>query len=324
MPFPAATAVFILTAAAYSVTTLSLDKFTRSDVISGHFFMVSSTLLAIVTNYVQEIRSRIIWRQRTLRELAAEKINELLIEATAADQSKINFLSMMSHELRTPLHQIIGFSEVIGNNIQRADEERSNVDHLDQIQSSAQMLLSRIQKMLRYADATAGKIEYDRSATHIQELVESSLEQMRTGLEKKGIRVDTSALESAKVFVDIFHTCYALNNILENALNASTINGQIWISGALEADNGYCLTIRDEGAGMSREQLDQAFQPFEQTEHTLTRSREGVGLGLTLASRIFSGQDAQLTIESERSVGTTVFIRFKSPPAAKVNGRISA
>jgi len=321
MPFPAATAIFLLTAIAYSATTLSLDKFSYSDVVSGHFFMGSSTVLAIVTNYVQEIRSRVIWRQRTLREIAAQKIKELLIEATAADQSKINFLSMMSHELRTPLHQIIGFSEIVGNSLQSADDESSNADHLGQIQVSAQMLLSRIQKMLRYADATAGKIEYDRSATSVREIVESSLEQMRAGFEKKGIRVDHSGLDEAKLNVDIFHTCYALNNVLENALNASTVNGQIWVSGKLEHDNSYSLSIKDEGVGMSQAQLDHALQPFTQAEQTLSRSNEGVGLGLTLANRIFNGQDAQLKIESKLSVGTTVTVQFNNPKTASKSGR---
>ncbi len=318
MPFPAAAAAFLLTAIAYSATMLSMDKFTRSDVISGHFFMVSSTFLAIATNYVQEIRSRIIWRQRMLRERDAIKIEELLIEATAADQSKINFLSMMSHELRTPLHQIIGFSEIVRNTFDSANDDDENVGHLSQIQSSAQVLLARIQKMLRYADTTAGKIKYDFAITSTKELVESSLEQMRTAFERKGIRVDISGLQDAKLYIDIFHTCYALNTILENALNASPMNGRIWISGELRSDNGYTLAVKDEGVGMTPEQVEKAMKPFMQSEQVLSRTREGVGLGLTLANRILRDQKAKLALRSKPSAGTTVTIEFEKPDVSSM------
>ena len=298
------------------LAVLNLDPdFSRVDIVSGHFFMISIATVAIVTIYFQEIRSRVIWRRDQQRDADASYIERLLIEATAADQSKINFLSMMSHEMRTPLHQIIGFSQIVESDFSAAEKNEESAGHITQIQSSAKMLLSRIQKMLRFADATAGKIEYDRAATSVREVVEASLEQLCTDIEKQGIRVDVTEIEDAKLYVDIFHSCYALNNILENALNASTINGRVWITGKLLEDNRYRLIIRDEGEGMSPEQIEKALKPFSQTEQVLNRTTEGVGLGLTLASRIFEGQDATLTIDSTPTVGTSVVIDFKSPKA---------
>ncbi|MEM8934943.1 MAG: HAMP domain-containing sensor histidine kinase [Pseudomonadota bacterium] len=286
------------------------DKFSSVDVISMHFFTISIAFAAIATNYFQEVRARIIWRRNQQREADAAYIEKLLIEATAADQSKINFLSMMSHELRTPLHQIIGYAEVVQHAGGAANDD--SVEHVGQIRSSAKELLSKIQKMLRYADATAGKIEYDLAITSVNELVEASIEQLATKLSQKGIRIDSEGLEKAKLHIDIFHTCYALNNIVDNAIDASAINARIWISGALTATNDYELRVRDEGVGMSREQLDAALQPFTQTEQILSRSREGMGLGLTLAKRIFGDQDAVLSIDSEEGGGTTVTITFRN------------
>ena len=326
IPFRVAASVYIFSSLSYLAVLNLVEKFSHVDIISGHFFMISIALVAVLTIYTQEIRSRMIWHRDERHKSDAAMIEKLLIEATAADRSKINFLSMMSHELRTPLHQIIGFTEIAKTTFTSANDDEEGAQALqpehgphDQILSAAHMLLSRIQKMLRYADATAGKIEYDLGATSVSELVEASLEQMLKSFEKKGIRVDTSALEEAKVCVDIFHTCYAINNLLENARDASRINGRIWISGRLEPDSSYLLIIRDEGSGMSQEQLDSVLRPFTQGENVLSRSHEGLGLGLTLANRVFTDQNAELGIHSELDVGTTVTIRFRndSPDQAR-------
>jgi len=310
MPFPAAAATFIITAASYSAIILINDSFSRTDVISGLFFMTSSALLAIVTNYVQEIRWRIIWRQDLLRKLDAQKIEELLIEATAADQSKINFLSMMSHEMRTPLHQIIGYSEIVKTACSSNVNDNESEAHLQQINESAQTMLSRIKKMLLYADTRGGKIVYDSCDTDIHELIAASLEQTRATIEKKQLRIDTAGVNPATVYVDIFHTCYALNNIIENAVNASSTNAPLLFFGNVTQDGGYELTVEDEGFGMSQEQIDRALKPFTQSENALNRSYEGLGLGLTLAKKIFDDQNTGLEIKSQPSVGTKIRITF--------------
>ena len=279
--------------------------------------MISIALVAVVTNYTQEIRSRMIWLRDEQRQRDGEMIEKLLIEATAADQSKINFLSMMSHELRTPLHQIIGYTEVVTNSCRAAaNDDSDNVRHLNEIHGSAHVLLSRIQKMLRFADATAGKMKYEIGETAVSELVDVALEQMRAGFEKKAIKTNLDGLKEGTVHIDIVHTCYALNNILENALNASPKDATIWISGRETENGAYELLVKDEGPGMSEEQIEKALKPFTQGEHALVRSREGLGLGLTLAKRIFGDQNAAIDLKSDGKNGASVTIRFQPPKVA--------
>ncbi|WP_411816747.1 ATP-binding protein [Hyphococcus sp. DH-69] len=317
IPFPVAATAYITSSLVYVAVLNLIPKFSPVDIISGHFFMLSIALVAVITNYTQELRSRTIWLRDEQRKRDSEMIERLLIEATAADQSKINFLSMMSHELRTPLHQIIGYTEVVTNACKAANDDSDNVQHLNEIHGSAHILLSRIQKMLRFADATAGKMKYEIGNTGVDELIEVSLEQMRSGLEKKGITVTQDNLEKGTIYIDIVHTCYALNNLLENALNASPKGSVIDISGSTDEDGAYELVISDNGQGMSAEQIETALKPFTQGEQTLRRSSEGLGLGLTLATRIFQDQNASLRLESDGTNGTTVTIRFEPPVKAK-------
>ncbi len=315
IPFRVAASVYIISSLSYSAVLNFDAEFTSTDIISGHFFMFSIVSVAVLTIYTQEIRSRMIWLRDEQRQRDAETIENLLIEATAADQSKINFLSMMSHELRTPLHQIIGYTEVVTNACKAANDDHENVRHLNEIHGSAHVLLSRIQKMLRFADTTAGKMKYELAETPVDELVDVAVEQMRGGIEKKSLKVDLVELQGGDVEIDIVHTCYALNNILENAINASPQNGTIWIGGSKTKDGGYDLTVRDEGAGMSPEQLESALRPFTQGEHALARSREGMGLGLTLANHIFRDQRASIQLASTEGAGVTVTISFAAPQA---------
>lgn len=319
IPFPVATGAYLITSVFYLAVLNINPSFPYVEVVSGHFFMISITSVAIVTIYTQEIRSRMIWKRDQQRAADAAYIEQLLIEATAADRSKINFLSMMSHELRTPLHQIIGYTEIAKTTFDVANDDAPKTDDgpHDQILTAARILLERIQKMLRYADATAGKIDYDISPTKISELVEASLEQTFNGFEKKSIHVDSENVEDAKIQVDIFHTCYAINNILENARNASSTNSNVWIAGRLGEDGVYRLTIRDEGPGMSAEHLQQVLQPFAQSENVLVRKREGLGLGLTIANRIFTDQNAELSLESKEGEGLTATISFHGAQEAR-------
>ncbi len=317
--FLVASSVYIAASGLYLVILNVDPDFSQVDIASGHFFMISIAIVAVATIYAQEIRSRMIWKRDQQRAADAAYIEQLLIEATAADRSKINFLSMMSHELRTPLHQIIGYTEIAKTTLESANDDIPQNDDgpHDQILSAAHILLERIQKMLRYADATAGKIEYDIAPTKISEIIDASVEQMLNGLQKKSLSIDMSEVADAKVRVDIFHTCYAINNIMENALEASSVGGKIWITGSLGEDNAYRLTIRDEGPGMTAEQLERVLQPFAQSDHVLVRKNEGLGLGLTIANRIFSDQNAALSLESKEGEGVSVSIVFREAEPAR-------
>lgn len=305
MPFPTASLCFALTTAAYSYVLLSQDRFTRVEVISGNFFMISSVIVAIITNYVQEVRLRLIWLHDRLRAMNAKLVEELMIEATAADQSKINFLSILSHELRTPLHQIIGFAEVV-----RGQSGNDLESFVEEILTSARQLLSRISKMLRYADATAGRIIYDQDDYSVSELVELTVGQFATRAAEKEVVVSTDELQRGTVHVDQASTTYALGHLVENAINASPHGERVTVRGALGDDNRYVLEICDRGPGMTESQIASAIAPFSQVGSARNRQTEGVGLGLPLALKILTDQGAELKILSTPGAGLTARVVF--------------
>ncbi|MBY0422122.1 MAG: hypothetical protein K2Q06_07450, partial [Parvularculaceae bacterium] len=190
-----AASVFLGVAGAYAATVTWLAPKAELEVASGLFFIVFIALVALGTMYTQEVRSRLLWFRSRQRELDAAFIEELLIEATAADQSKLNFLSLLSHELRTPLHQIIGFSDVVRR--RRDAPSGEDAAYLDQINASAHTLLDRIAKMLRYADATAGKIRYELEDCGADELVDAVIGQKEAAASARGVALAAGEVERA-------------------------------------------------------------------------------------------------------------------------------
>lgn len=306
--FVLAASVFISLSVIYAVTMTFISPKGSLELVSGLFFMFTIATIALATSYTQEIRSRLLFHKTRQRELDAAYIKELLIEATAADQSKINFLSVLSHELRTPLHQIIGFCEIVMK--QGSDDTAEAQAFLGQIHNSAHGLLSQIAKMLRYADATAGKIKYHFEECPVSELVDTVHGQASAKAQARNIEIDTADIEPGKLVIDPLNASYAVGHIVENAINASKSGGRVAIRGRALADGGYLLQIIDEGVGMSPEKISAALAPFAHVESFRTRASQGVGLGLALARKILCDQSAEISIASEPNVGTTVSVRF--------------
>ena len=321
MHYPIAAAVYLAVVASYSATIVFISPKSGDEIISGHFFMIFIASVALLTTYMQEIRSRLDYSQRRQRELDATYIQELLIEATAADRAKISFLSILSHEMRTPLHQIVGFSEVVRNLLQQTPISDTS-KYLDEIHSSATGLLSTIGKILRYADATAGKVSYEMESCSIGYLIETVCEQALTKAEAKRIALNVVDMAPSTLYIDHPHTCYALGHIMENAINASQADAAIEIKGVVDDNDGYVLSIRDHGCGMTDSQIKKAMTPFTQTEAHKTRNQVGVGIGLTLAQKILADQNATLTIESAPGEGATAYVRFVIGAEARSDSEI--
>lgn len=309
---------YCLIAAAYCISLLAREGVPEPLIASGLFFMLSVTGVACITNYVQETRSREVWLRNVQKEIDTERIEALLIEATAADRSKINFLSVLTHELRTPLHQIIGFSEVVRNSVILNGRPELTAQS-DLVIDAARGLLGKISQLLRYADAVAGKLSFSQESVSAPEIVESVVDQAAAICAARGVSLNTSGVERASLYVDQHHTLYALYSVVENAVKASAPGAVVKIDGSLTTKGLYEFRVIDHGEGMSAEALQAAMKPFEQMQPARTRGRDGLGLGLAIADRLLRGQGGELRLESIRGVGTTVVIVLPTPDYASLS-----
>lgn len=106
------------------------------------------------------------------------------------------------------------------------------------------------------------------------------------------------------------HTLYALSNVVENAVAASSRGQTVVVSGLRASTGGYLIRVEDTGRGMTQAQIKDAFKPFSLAQDVRSRTAEGTGLGLTLAEKIVRDQKGALSLRSAIGVGTTVDIEF--------------
>ena len=255
-----------------------------------------------------------------LNDVTAQKQSEreLLLTkeaAEAANRSKSEFLAIMSHELRTPLNAIIGFSDILKAEMFGPVGDDRYKDYANDIFESGSHLLSLINDILDLSKAEAGKLDLRESSFRLEEAVERALGMMRPHANRAGIALELErgpAVEGLELLGDERKIKQVLLNLLSNAIKFSASGSQVTV-GIARSKEGVVVEVGDEGIGIPAEEIGRALEPFHQVDSTLSREREGTGLGLPLAKRMIELHDGWMSIESTPDVGTRV--RFTLPAA---------
>ncbi len=227
--------------------------------------------------------------------------------ADAANQAKSTFLTYMSHELRTPLHAIIGFSELLRDDIVVEEEERRHC--LSDIHASAHHLLSLINDLLDLSKIEAGRMELSLEPIAVPALFATITTLLREGAANKGIALVTDPGDVVTVTADLRKLKQALLNLVGNAIKFTPPGGSVTITARAEPD-GVAMTVTDTGIGISAEDQTKLFQAFSQVDGSLTRRHDGTGLGLTLTQQLVALHGGTITVQSTPGEGSTFTVSF--------------
>ncbi len=224
-------------------------------------------------------------------------------ELEKVSRAKSDFLARMSHELRTPLNVIMGFSELMLDQVPgEINEEQRQC--LDDVLTSSRHLLGLINEVLDLSKVEAGKVEVRVKDIALSELVESVTSAMTAVLSQRKQSLDVDLDRGLPlVYADEARLRQVFFNLLSNASKFTPDGGKIRIE-ALRKD-GFCqVTVSDNGIGIKKEDLKQIFEPFYQADNPVTRERKGTGLGLTLVKEIVEMHGGQIWVESEYGKGS--------------------
>lgn len=253
----------------------------------------------------------IIWHDITERKRREEELRRAWQAAEAASRAKSTFLSNMSHDLRTPLNAIIGYSEIL----QEEAAERGwhqYLPDLQKIHAAGQHLLGFLSDILDIAKIEAGKMSRSLERFALQPLVEEVVAAVQPVAEQYGNRVQVRGAEGAgEVCQDRAKVRQVLYSVLHNACKF-TDQGTVTLTVAREqgpTGEWLSLQVRDTGPGMSREQVDRLFEPYNRVA-ALRRPRSGAGLGLAIAQRMVHLLEGQITVQSQPGQGSTFTIRL--------------
>ncbi len=242
------------------------------------------------------------------------RARSLINELEKADRTKMAFLASMSHEVRTPLNAIIGFAEIVRLELHGEVKGEKNKEYLDIIRSSGEHLLTVINDILNISKLDAGKMEVFAEAMDPVEVIEESVRMVQNSANDRSIRL-VKELESSMIISDERIIRQILVNLLSNAIKFTPAGGQVAVrSEIIEA--GYKIVVADTGIGMSKEEIDQALEPFGQV-HKGKNNVGGTGLGLPLVNRFLDLLGGSMTIRSAPAHGTSITVEL--PEAAPMS-----
>lgn len=247
-------------------------------------------------------------RQRTR---AAEQTAR--IESELANRVKSEFIANMSHELRTPLNTIIGFSKILSEHDRRRLPDDEIVEYAQLINDSADHLLSVINDILDISKIQSGKYTIDAQETSISDIIKYCQTSFQKQAFDSGVELAVAMVSPIPpVRGDSAKLRQAISNIVSNAIKFTPNGGKVLIEASGTTDGGVVVTIRDNGVGMSEEEIAVAMTPFGQVDGSRTRWREGAGLGLPIARALIDLHGGRIDIKSRKGQGTAVSVLLPS------------
>ncbi len=243
-------------------------------------------------------------------QMARDRLAIAKRRAEDASQAKSEFLSLMSHELRTPLQAIIGYTEVVIEDLRLTDDQ-THVGDLVRVINNSERLLKLINSVLDLAKIESGRMTLDLTEVKLSSLVGEALDAVDPLLKKNAIRVKLDVDDGTYLPVaDPEKLLHILINLLGNASKFAP-QGDVVVT-ALHEPQRIFISVSDTGIGLSDEQQQTIFDPFKQVD-TSTRKFHGSGLGLSITRQLCEMMGGTIDVESELGKGATFTVILPLP-----------
>ena len=252
-----------------------------------------------------------------LRELKQEEeLREAKLKAECANKAKSSFLYNMSHDIRTPMNAILGYAQLMEDELKGKDLPETS-EHLKKLQQSGNLLLSIINNVLDMARIESGRMEIDENYGRIEDIRQTLFEIFGDEAKKKNIALHyTINVEHEHILTDTTKVKEIFVNILSNAIKYTQSGGSVMINvDELACDEpGYMMVrtrVSDTGIGMSQEYMTNIFEAFTREQNTTKSKIAGTGLGMSIVKNYVEMLGGTIDIESELGKGSTFTVTLK-------------
>lgn len=265
-----------------------------------------TVVLAVSFFWIVRLQKEI--RQREQVQLDLEKAKR---EADEANEIKSSFLARMSHEIRTPLNAITGMSYLL----KKTETSFTQRIYIDRITQAANSMLSIINDILDFSRIEAGKVELENASFSMDQVIQNvvNIVLYRVDEQKIGFRLSKDPLVPNWFFGDSKRIEQVLLNVLNNAVKF-TDAGEVSLDVHLMAKGNdkyhIAFTIKDTGIGMTEDQVNKLFTPFEQGDSSINRRFGGSGLGMSIVKNLMDMMGGEIKVFSAPGEGTTFILQL--------------
>jgi signal transduction histidine kinase len=235
-------------------------------------------------------------------ELKTAELKEL-------NASKDKFFSIIAHDLKNPFTTIIGFSELLNEDLDTHNDEKIR-EYTKLIHTSAVQTFRLLENLLEWANSQRGNLPFDPAKINLSELLKEELGMLKDMAVEKNIEIKNKVSENITIFADRNMIKTILRNLISNAIKFTCRNGKVEVSSVLE-NNIAEISVADTGIGMDEDTFAKLFRIDANLSTRGTENEKGTGLGLFLCKEFVERHGGRIWAESKKGRGSV--FRFVIP-----------
>ena len=268
---------------------------------TSYFILLILLFLLIVKIYT----GRLMAQKNHLEEVVRQRtftIKEQKEKLELANATKDKFFKIIAHDLRSPFNGLVGFSELLIEEIEQKDYEKSH-EYAEYLQRSANELLSLTTNLLNWSRSQTDDITFSPESLNLKFLIDNNINLLGNLAENKGIILTSTLENDLFIFADSNMVLTILRNLINNAIKFSRKDDRITIK-VEEAENEAIVHVSDTGVGIDDNTIDKLFKVGENVKSVGTAQEPGTGLGLILCKEFVDKHNGKIWVESKERVGS--------------------
>jgi len=248
-------------------------------------------------------------------DITDRKQAELQIKYQNEELQKLNvtkdkFFSIIAHDLKSPFNSIMGFSELLVEQISEKDYDKIEKYAITILQSSKHVV-HLLMNLTEWVRSQSGRMEFNPERFGFAELINDLILLFEDIAAQKGIKIKREVPQNVQLFADKAMINTVLRNLISNAIKFTKPGGEIVVA-ATEEKNKLTVVIKDNGIGIPHESIDKLFRIDENFSTRGTASEEGTGLGLILCKEFIEKHNGVIWVESEEGKGSMFYFTLFS------------
>src|SRR5690625_1100897 len=290
-----------------SITMMERAVILPFTVVTEYAGQAALTIEVVLLSLALADKIKIMRKEKELAEKKSQESQELALQnLQKADELKDEFLAITSHELRTPLYGMIGIAESLRDGI-TGEISKNMQNQLSMIITSGKRLTNLVNEILDFSKLKYESIELQMKPVQISSVIDIVLAITKPILKNKPIHLINKVDDTLPpVLADENRLQQILYNLLDNAIKY-TEKGTIIISAFADGE-AVTINVTDTGKGISKDQLNVIFEPFQQGDASVSREVGGVGIGLNITKNLVDLHDGSLKVWSKIGEGSTFSI----------------